>query len=217
MDNLDGARIELPHGYGTGRCRWCDTAVSKTRAACLTCAIAHPLEAADVKTSHLADVRDLQLSQVMALIPHLEIKGLGTDITHGTRFYAPIVSLLARLVGTRREDVVYAAWPVLGCPVGYFESSLPKRLADALGDWEQRHGRPARLWELIDLLQSVHGWTLANLIEWVRVVEGLMAMRPDVTTALGAAASLTKQRHDAEGMSENAPGMTEGIVIPVLQ
>lgn len=144
----------------------------------------------------------------------LEVKAHGTDITHGTEFYTPIVTLLARVVGTRREDVVYTCWPVLGCPIRYFEDALPANFAHGLKKWQHKNLKPARLWEVLDYLQAVAKWTLIDLIQLVKVIEHLVAKREDVLVSLQAAADGAREQHDREGMHENAPGMTEGIVIP---
>jgi hypothetical protein len=156
----------------------------------------------------------VRLSEALGRVK-LEVKGLGTDITHGTEFFVPVVTLLAGLLGTRRQDVVYSQWPILGCPVRYYHETLPKRAVRALEDWQKMHLKPARLWEIIDLLQSHYKWELKDLIEWVRAVESAMYGKQDIMVMLQAAADEARRRHDAEGMSENPPEMSEGIVIPV--
>lgn len=155
----------------------------------------------------------VRLSAALAKVK-LAVKGLGTDITHGTEFYTPIVTLLARNVGTRRQDVVYSLWPLLGCPFFHYHQTIPKKLAEGLAGWQIKHDRAPRLWEIIDFLQAVAKWDLASIIEWVKRVEGVMRTKADLVTLLQAAADAAKERHDREGMRENTPEMSEGIVIP---
>lgn len=168
------------------------------------------------KVVSLSDVRNLTLTQALEKVK-LDRKDLPTDVTHGTEFYVPVNTLLAKLIGTRREDVVYVCWPVLGCPFFHFASRLPAQFAEGLAAWQIQHSRPPRLWEVLDLLQSgavKPKWSLEELIELVRAVESFLRLhKPEILTFLAAAAAETKTRHDREGMLDNPPGMTEGIVI----
>ena len=144
----------------------------------------------------------------------LERKGLGTDITHGTSFFTPILTLLARQLGTRRQDMVYCAWPALGCPFVYFSECLKEDFAWQLAQRTRDKG-VATLHELIDLLQSVFKWDLKQIIEWVKAVEQVVGRKEGLMETLQAAADGAREMHDRDGMQEARVGMTEGIVIPV--
>lgn len=144
----------------------------------------------------------------------LEYKGLGTDITHGVTFYKPILTLLAETLGTRRQDQVYCAFPLAGCPFVYYSECLPERYAWVLTDRVRAKG-VAVLHELLDLFQSHGRWQLRELIEFVRAVELVVGKKPGLMETLQAAADGARALHDVEGMREPEVGMTEGIVIPV--
>jgi hypothetical protein len=162
----------------------------------------------------VGDDRRICLSNAMQRIGKVEVKEPGTDITHGTTFYTPIVTLLARTIPTKRQDVVYSVWPILCCPYIYFESNLPPRYAIRLKQHEVKLGHKPRLWEILDLLIAVGGWSMRQLVEWVRQVESTVSQVTGLTETMQAAADMVLKEHDKTGFT-HAPGLTEGIVIPV--
>lgn len=168
----------------------------------------------------------LALSKVV-----LRVTAPGTDITHGTTFYTPVVTLLATLIGTRRQDLVYSAWPVLGCPYNYYDRMLPQIYATDVNSGRKvplplkqlldtkmiaaMDGKAHVLWEVIDMLQAMCGWNLKQIIQWTRDVEKhLNRDFSHVILQLGAMADEVVARHDAEGMADKEPGFDEGVVIP---
>jgi len=175
---------------------------------------------ADAARSTLADA----LSRIM-----LQVREPGTDITLGTTFYTPVVTLLARGLGTKRQDLVFCAWPLLGCPHYYYESALPTLY---IGDPQKQcrvsfremldtrmaanDGRPAVLWEILDLMQSQVGWKLRDIVQWVRVVEGVVVREhAGLLMQLQAMADTARARHDADGMLSKEIGLAEGFVVKV--
>jgi hypothetical protein len=159
-----------------------------------------------------------------------EVREPGTDITLGTTFYTPVVTLLARLLGTHRQDVVYCAWPLLGCPYHYFEPALPtvyindpvkqqrvsfKEMLDTQMLAPGRDNRPAVLWEILDLLQSIVRWRERDTVEWVRIVERVAAAdHPGLLDQLHAMADQARRVNDDIGILPAKAGLTEGLVIP---
>lgn len=159
----------------------------------------------------------------------LDVREPGTDITLGTTFYTPVLTLLARTLNTRREDHVFCAWPLLGCPYTYFENALPtiytlddvkqqrvpfKRMLDT--QMMVNAGRPPVLHEIFDLLQSVCGWKMPQLAEWVRAVEQCVRQEHvGLLDQLQAMADQARKQHDVDGMLSKEIGLTSGIVVPV--
>ena len=162
----------------------------------------------------LVDVGNVPLSTALGRIT-LEVKGLAPDITHGTEFYTPIVTLLARQMNTRRQDIVLRKWPLLGCPFGYYADSLQQATVESMIGHLVRTNHMPVLWEIIDLFQSAAKWKLENIIKFVSAVETETGRQIGLMTALQAAADAAVKKHDAEGMRENEPQFNEGIVIPV--
>ena len=178
------------------------------------------------------DVTQAQASSFVlsAALQHvaLEVREPGTDIQLGTTFYTPVVTLLARTLQTRRQDVVFCAWPLLGCPYYYFEDALPvlyvsdkvKQARVPFKEMLDTHmlahdGRPPVLWEVFDLLQAQCGWRMRQLVEWVRAVEDCVyGSRPGLLMQLQTMADGARKMHDDSGMLEKEVGLAEGIVIP---
>lgn len=158
----------------------------------------------------------------------IERTELPADVTHGTRFYVPVVTLLAKQIHTRRQDLVYASWPVLGTPYHYFEGALPK-IEVTYGDKAARidfkrmldtemvvKQKPPVLWEIIDLLQVLAAWPLDKIVRWTREIERFMRREhPEVLMQLQVYADQVVKRHDQEGMLEPKVGLSPGVVVPV--
>ena len=167
------------------------------------------------------------LSQALSRVT-LDVRMPGTDIQLGTTFYTPVVTLLARGLGTRRQDVVYCAYPLLGCSYTYYESALPvlytnDKLTQNRVSFKEmldtrmiaQGNRPAVLHEIIDLLQSGVGWKLAQLVPWVRnIEEGIARGHEGLLQCLQTMADTARKMHDDAGMREPEVGLTEGLVIP---
>jgi hypothetical protein len=184
--------------------------------------IIHPV--ADAHTGAVTGILSAALSKLK-----LEVKEPGTDIQLGTTFYTPVVTLLARVLGTRRQDLVFCTWPLLGCPYYYFEGALPMfRIRDqtrqGMVNFKEmldtrmlaNQNRPAVLWEILDLLQSVCGWDVRQLVEWTREVERRMQNEhAGVLIQLQSMADVARQRHDTDGMQDKEIGLAPGVVVPV--
>jgi hypothetical protein len=163
----------------------------------------------------------------------LSVREPAADIKLGTTFYTPVVTLLAAQLKTRRQDIVFCAWPILGCPYHYFEQALPTLYIDdavqqrriAFKEMLDTHmllhdNRPAVLWEVLDLLISTVRWNLRQLIEWTRIVEATVNRdHPGLGLRLQTMADGARQMHDdassGGGMLTAEIGLTEGVVIPV--
>lgn len=159
----------------------------------------------------------------------LQVKDPGTDIVCGTQFYKPVVTLLAGLLGTRRQDLVYCTWAILGAAYLHYENAIRGitfyaveqghkakfSLKQVLDDKLAREGHAATLWQVIDLLQSMGGWQLDGVIRWVRIVEDELRTKPHVVMTLQAQADAVRARHDREGMRDKEPALVEGLVVPV--
>lgn len=175
------------------------------------------------------NITDASRSTLATALTHvtLDVHQPGTDITLGTTFYTPIVTLLAHTLNTRRQDLVYCAWPLLGCPYHFFEQALPTlyiddKLTQGRVSFKEmldtrmlaKNNQPAVLWEILDLLQSVVGWKLTQLIEWTRVVEQVVQREhAGLLTQLQAMADQARKMHDDAGMLSAEIGLTEGVVI----
>lgn len=173
------------------------------------------------------DRMDTLLSAALSRVT-LSVRDPGTDITMGTTFYTPVLTLLARGLNTRRQDVVFCAWPILGCPYHYFEQALPtvyiqNAMSRSRMDFKAvldqhtvtHEGRPPVLWEIIDLMISTLRWNVRQLVEWVRVVEATMRRdHPGLLLQLQSMADQARKMHDENGMLTAEVGLTEGLVIP---
>lgn len=183
-----------------------------------------------VADARLGQHRDTRLADALSKVV-LAVKAPGTDITHGVTFYTPVVTLLAGIVGTRRQDLVYSAWPVLGCPYHYFDTMLPsiyatdinthRKVSLPLKQMLDTHmlqasdGKCHVLWEIIDMLQAMCGWNLKQIITWTRDVENMLRREhAGLLIQLQSMADEVVSRHDAEGMLDKKPGLTEGVVFP---